>query len=399
ARLGGDEFAILAADVSDPAELHELAETAIAQLTAPVIIAGQAVVIGATAGIAVRDAHSGTADELLQNADIALYRAKSAGKGLACFYEPSMGEALRLRRQMEIDLRSAIARNELTLHYQPVVSASCGKTVACEALLRWRHDERNIGPAEFIPIAEETGLMIPIGEWVIREACLEAARWPAEISIAVNLSPVQFRSPGLLPTVVQALASSGLDPARLELEITETVMMADDRTTWLTLNGLRSLGVRIALDDFGVGHSSLSYLHRFRFDKIKIDRSFVSSIESDPVNGAIVRAVIRLGAELGISIVAEGVETQAQATALRIESCQLFQGYLFGRPGEAAGLSFPRADWPFKRKGASPRRMAANAPSKPHSEISDQRDEQITPEQVISEFDLVSEQRHASRRR
>jgi EAL domain-containing protein (putative c-di-GMP-specific phosphodiesterase class I) len=212
--------------------------------------------------------------------------------------------------------------------------------VGCEALLRWRRNGQAVSPAEFIPIAEETGMMIPIGEWVIREACMEAARWPADIGIAVNLSPVQFRSPGLLPSVIQALAASGLDPKRLELEITETVMMADDRNTWLTLRGLRRLGVRIALDDFGVGHSSLSYLHRFRFDKIKIDRSFISSIGSDPVNGAIVRAVIRLGQELGIAIVAEGVETPEQADALRAENCPLFQGYLFGRPMDAAALGF-----------------------------------------------------------
>jgi diguanylate cyclase (GGDEF)-like protein/PAS domain S-box-containing protein len=340
ARLGGDEFAIITRGAADPAALRRLAEMLIARLCDPIMVDQQTVVIGATAGIALNDGQAATADELLQNADIALYRAKSAGRGRACLFEAQMGEALRQRRQIEIDLRSAIMQNEFFLNYQPIVSAASGHRVGCEALLRWRHNDQIVSPADFIPIAEETGLMIPIGEWVVREACMEAARWPEDISIAVNLSPVQFRSPGLLPSIIQALACSGLDPKRLELEITETVMMADDRNTWLTLRGLRRLGVRVALDDFGVGHSSLSYLHRFRFDKIKIDRSFVSSIGTDPVNCAIVRAVIRLGQELGIAIVAEGVETTGQADALRAENCPLFQGYLFGRPMHAAALGF-----------------------------------------------------------
>jgi diguanylate cyclase (GGDEF)-like protein/PAS domain S-box-containing protein len=352
ARLGGDEFAIITRDAADPAALRRLAEMLIARLCDPIMVDQQTVVIGATAGIALNDGQATTADELLQNADIALYRAKSAGRGRACLFEPQMGEALRQRRQIETDLRSAIMRNEFFLHYQPVVSASSGQRVGCEALLRWRHEDRVVSPADFIPIAEETGLMIPIGEWVVREACLEAANWPGDIGIAVNLSPVQFRSPGLLPSVIQALAASGLDPKRLELEITETVMMADDRNTWLTLRGLRRLGVRVALDDFGVSHSSLSYLHRFRFDKIKIDRSFVSSIGSDPVNSAIVRAVIRLGQELGIAIVAEGVETPEQAEALRAENCPLFQGYLFGRPMEASALGFAERPVPSSEPAA-----------------------------------------------
>jgi diguanylate cyclase (GGDEF)-like protein/PAS domain S-box-containing protein len=340
ARLGGDEFAIIVREAGDPSATRRLAEMLIARLSDPIMVGQQTVVIGATAGIALNDGEAATADELLQNADIALYRAKSAGRGRACLFEAQMGEALRQRRQIETDLRGAINRNEFFLQYQPVVSASKGQRVGCEALLRWRRNGQIMSPADFIPIAEETGLMIPIGEWVIREACLEAAGWPDGLGIAVNISPVQFRSPGLLPSVIQALAFSGLDPKRLEIEITETVMMADDRNTLLTLRGLRRLGVRVALDDFGVGHSSLSYLHRFRFDKIKIDRSFVSSIGSDPVNGAIVRAVLRLGQELGIAIVAEGVETSEQADALRTENCPLFQGYLFGRPMDAAALGF-----------------------------------------------------------
>jgi diguanylate cyclase (GGDEF)-like protein/PAS domain S-box-containing protein len=342
ARLGGDEFAVVVAQATDPVALRLLADMLILRLSDPILVDHQTVVIGATAGIAMCGDEAASADELLRNADIALYRAKSAGKGQACLFEAAMGEALRQRRQLETDLRSAILRDELFLHYQPVVSALTGAVVCCEALLRWRRNGRIVSPAEFIPIAEETGLMNPIGEWVIREACKEAASWPDGLGIAINLSPVQFRSPGLLPSVIQALATSGLDPKRLELEITESVMMTDDRNTGLTLRGLRRLGVRVALDDFGIGHSSLSYLHRFRFDKIKIDRSFVSSIGSDPVNGAIVRAVIRLGEELGIAIVAEGVETDEQADALRAENCHLFQGYLFGRPMEATALDFQR---------------------------------------------------------
>jgi diguanylate cyclase (GGDEF)-like protein/PAS domain S-box-containing protein len=380
ARLGGDEFAIIATEARDPSALRLIADMLILRLSDPIMVDQQPIVIGATAGIAVKDDQAASADELLQNADIALYRAKSAGKGRACMFEVQMGEALRQRRQLEIDLRSAIIGDELFLHYQPVVSAISSEVVGCEALLRWRRNGQTVSPADFIPIAEETGLMIPMGEWVIREACQEAASWPEDISIAINLSPVQFRSPGLLPSVIQALASSGLDPKRLELEITETVMMADDRNTLLTLRGLRRLGVRVALDDFGVGHSSLSYLHRFRFDKIKIDRSFVSSIGSDPVNGAIVRAVIRLGEELGIAIVAEGVETREQADVLRAEKCHLFQGYLFGRPVEASALDF------VKNPAAVP---DAGAPAIPF----------VRAEPAVGSLPPVSEPRRAAHRR
>ncbi len=355
ARLGGDEFALIASDCGHVIRLQRHAERLITELSRQMMIDGQTVSVGASAGIALRGAETADADQMLQNADIALYRAKVEGRGRALPYAPAMGEHVRQRMLLENDLRQAILRDELSLHYQPVVEQPTGRIAACEALLRWRRGGQLISPAEFIPIAEESGLMIPIGEWVIREACLEAARWPKAVGIAVNLSPTQFRSPNLLPVVMQALAASGLAPERLELEITETVMMMDDRATSQTLRGLRDLGVRIALDDFGVGHSSLSYLHRFRFDKIKIDRSFVASIDSDPVNNAIVRAVIRLGGELGISIVAEGVETDQQLAALRREHCALFQGYLFGRPVEPAILG-------LQEKAETP----APASSQPH---------------------------------
>jgi diguanylate cyclase (GGDEF)-like protein/PAS domain S-box-containing protein len=341
ARLGGDEFAIVVTECKGMAELLPLANRIIAKLSEPLVIDSQPIVIGATIGIALRDAETASADQLLRNADIALYRAKAEGRGRAGAFEDTMAAQVKARRDTEMDLRYAIQREELDLHFQPIVDATTESIVSCEALIRWNHPQRGaVGPQDFIPIAEECGLMIPLGEWVLRRACAVAATWPAHVGIAVNLSPVQFRSRGLLPAVIQALSSTGLSPSRLELEITESVLMMDDRATEVTLRGLKRLGVKIALDDFGTGHSSLSYLHRFSFDKIKIDQGFIRSMNTDAVNAAIVRAVISLGVELGISVVAEGVETRDQAEALKAEGCPLFQGYLFSRPVAAAKLPF-----------------------------------------------------------
>jgi predicted signal transduction protein with EAL and GGDEF domain len=278
--------------------------------------------------------NDGTSHEsLLRNADLALYRAKADGRGRYHFFEREMERRAHLRRTLEMDLRKAFENGEFELFYQPLINLKAKEISGFEALLRWKHPEQGmVPPTDFIPLAEEIGLIVPLGEWVLRQACAEAAKWPNEIKVAVNLSPVQFRSKGLVQAVVSALAHAGLSPSRLELEITESVLLAETSANISTLHQLRELGVRISLDDFGTGYSSLSYLRTFPFDKIKIDQSFVRELADRPDSLAIVRAVAGLGTSLGIATTAEGVETEGQLERLRNEECTEVQGYLFSPP-------------------------------------------------------------------
>lgn len=335
ARLGGDEFAVLLRN-PDAGAVETITGRIIEALARPVRLGDRDCQIGVSIGIAHLPEHGTESDTLLRNADLALYRAKAEGGSLAHCFEAAMDSWARSRRRRETDLHEAFARGDLALAYQPVVDVRARTIVGFEALLRWHHPaEGMVPPAEFVPLAEETGLIVPIGAWVLRQACAEASLWADPVRVAVNLSPVQFRDPGLVATVREALALSGLAPQRLELEVTESVLLAESEANVATLHALRDLGVRIAMDDFGTGYCSLSYLQKFPFDKIKIDRSFVSRLGEDPHSTAIVRAVIGLGASLGIVTVAEGVETEAQFAHLREEGCGEVQGYLFGRPSPA----------------------------------------------------------------
>ncbi len=330
ARLGGDEFAvILASDVS-PNEASDFAARLISALSAPYEIDGNEMVIGASIGIAISPGDGATSEELMRNADMALYRAKQDGRGMHRFFEREMDRQIQKRREMEFDLRRAFANGEFELHYQPLVDIATDKISGFESLLRWRHPEKGmISPAEFIPVAEDIGLITSIGEWVLREACSEAVKWPDPVKVAVNLSPVQFRSRNLVQVVISALANSGLSPRRLELEITESVFLAETEANLAILHQLRELGVAISMDDFGTGYSSLSYLRSFPFDKIKIDRSFVKDLAKRSDCVAIVRAISGLGRSLNITTTAEGVETVDQLDWLRAEGCNEVQGFLF----------------------------------------------------------------------
>ncbi|MDB5504431.1 MAG: diguanylate cyclase/phosphodiesterase [Tardiphaga sp.] len=330
ARLGGDEFAVvLAADIS-PNEANDFAARMIEILSVPYDMDGIEVVIGASIGIAMSPGDGTSSEELMRNADMALYRAKSEGGGVHRFFEREMDRQAQKRRDMELDLRSAFAHGEFEVHYQPLVDLAADRITGFEALLRWKHPEKGmISPADFIPVAEDIGLIVTLGEWVLRKACAEAAKWPDDIKIAVNLSPVQFRSRNLVQVVVAALAYSGLSPLRLELEITESIFLAETDANLAILHQLRALGVRISMDDFGTGYSSLSYLRSFPFDKIKIDRSFVKDLIGRPDCVAIVRAISGLGRSLNITTTAEGVETVDQLDWLRAEGCNEVQGFLF----------------------------------------------------------------------
>jgi len=309
-----------------------LASRIVEVVSAPYEIEGHHLVIGVSIGISLAPADGSDPDELLKNADLALYRAKADGRGTYRFFEPGMDARAQARRVLELDLRLALQRNEFELHYQPIRDLASQELVVCEALVRWKHPERGlIGPNHFIPLAEETGLIIGLGDWVLRTACRDAARW-TKACVAVNLSPVQFRNPDLVASVKAALAQAGLPARRLELEITESVLLQNSESTREMLLELRALGVKISLDDFGTGYSSLSYLRSFPFDKIKIDRSFVSELETSKDSLAIVRAVTGLGKSLGITTTAEGVETAAQLEVLSREGCTQAQGYLVSKP-------------------------------------------------------------------
>lgn len=339
ARFGGDEFAIVQECPDQPAGAAELADEILTCLTKPFELEGRQITIGVSIGIAVAGPELTDANRLIRNADLALYRAKAEGRNQHRFFAAEMDDWLHNRRLLELDLRRAIANGELELLYQPVFHASTRSLSSFEALLRWHHPERGtILPDEFIPIAEETGLVASIGEWVLRTACFEAHNWPLHIHLAVNLSPAQLHSSNLVGTVANALAAAGLIPERLELEVTENVLLGDAETALAKLHSLRSMGVRIVMDDFGTGYSSLSNLRAFPFDKIKIDRSFVSDLASNREALAIVRAVRDLGRSFEMSVTAEGVETEAQLQQLQAEGCNEVQGYLFGRPLPAADL-------------------------------------------------------------
>jgi predicted signal transduction protein with EAL and GGDEF domain len=290
------------------------------------------VIVGTSVGIAIGPTDGLNPDDLMRNADLALYRAKGDGRGTLRFFEPEMDARMQARRALEHDLRKAFLAGEFELHYQPIVNLQTDEISAFEALIRWPHPERGmVSPATFIPLAEEIGLIVPLGEWALKTACATAARWPDHIKVCVNLSPVQFRTRGLVQVVVSALATSGLLPHRLELEITETVLLVDTEATLAVLNRLRELGVRIAMDDFGTGYSSLSYLQTFPFDRIKIDRSFVKGLSEGVGSLNIVRAVAALANGLGMATTAEGVETQEQLDTVKSEGCTEMQGFLFSR--------------------------------------------------------------------
>src|SRR3984885_1027926 len=337
ARLGGDEFAIVQAGTDlQASESSSLAERLVETLGAPYAIQGHQLNIGVSIGIAFAPNDGEDPDQLLKNADMALYRAKEDGRGTYRFFEPGMDARAQARRLLEIDLRAALTRDEFEVHYQPIHDLNTDQITAFEALIRWNHPLRGmISPMDFIPLAEETGLITQLGDWILRKACMDAAAWSREVRVAVNLSPVQFRNSNLVQSVISALAASGLAPERLELEITESVLLQDSEATLAALHKLRSFGGKLSLEDFGTGYSSLSYLRSFPFDKIKIDRSFVHELATRDDSMAIVRAVTGLGKSLGISIVAEGVETNEQLGLLRTEGCTEVQGFLFSRPRPA----------------------------------------------------------------
>lgn len=342
ARLGGDEFAIIMSGDTSPRTASDYAVKLIEVVSKPYDIDGIEAVIGASIGIAISPGDGDSSEHLMRNADMALYRAKSEGGGVHRFFEKEMDQQAQTRREMELDLRRAFSCGEFELHYQPLVDIAVNRVSGFEALMRWRHPRKGmVSPADFIPVAEDIGLIVGLGEWAMREACKEAATWPPDIKVAVNLSPVQFRNRNLVQIVISALAASGLPPRRLELEITESVFLAETEANLATLHQLRELGVSISMDDFGTGYSSLSYLRSFPFDKIKIDRSFVKDVADRPDCEAIVRAISGLGRSLQIRTTAEGVETEDQLAWLRAEGCNEVQGFLFGHarpPAEIGAL-------------------------------------------------------------
>jgi diguanylate cyclase (GGDEF)-like protein len=339
ARLGGDEFAIVQTAVKASADVTDLVGRIFDAIREPYECLGHQLSADASIGIALAPEHGVDLDQILKNADMAMYAAKSAGRRTYRFFEPEMDAQLKARRRLEIDLRQAIGDEALEVYYQPCVNLGDNSITGCEALVRWRHPDRGmVPPAEFIPMAEETGLINALGEWVLATACAEAATWPGNIKLAVNVSPVQFKSGTLALKIVAALAASGLPASRLELEITEAVLIRDDEAALAILHQLRKIGVRIALDDFGSGYSSLSYLQRFPFDKIKIDRCFVNDIAEPGGSSCIVRAVVNIAAERRMTTTAEGVETEQQRQLLAALGCSEMQGYLFSPPKPAAEI-------------------------------------------------------------
>ena len=354
ARLGGDEFAVLQGGPGQPEQTTALARRLVEAVGAPYELDGHHVEIGVSVGIALAPGDGASAGALLRHSDMALYRAKAAGRGTWCYFEPGMDAEVQRRRALEADLKRALAEGQFEVHYQPLVEADTGASTGFEALLRWRHPERGmVGPGEFIPLAEEIGLIRPMGAWVLDRACADAASWSGHVKVAVNLSPVQFVKGDLVGEVERALAASGLAASRLELEITESVLLQDNEATLGLLHRLRALGVRICMDDFGTGYSSLSYLRRFPFDKIKVDQSFVRNLEREQGSIEIVRAVVGLGKALGMSVLAEGVETAEQLGILRGEGCDELQGYLFSKPRPVQDVPAIIAGHPVPKDGAA----------------------------------------------
>ena len=334
ARLGGDEFAILQIPIDQPTDITALANRLIEVVGAPYDFDGNQVTVGISVGVAVAPNDGNEPDNLMKNADLALYRAKADGGGVYRFFEAAMDARMQARRVIELDLRKAIQNGgEFELLYQPLVDVKTKKVISCEALLRWNSPEHGmVMPADFIPVAEATGLIVPLGEWVLRQACVEAKRWPEEITVAVNLSPAQFKSKALVDTVKAALADSGLSASRLELEITEQVLMNESEGAFAILHQIRDLGIKISMDDFGIGYSSIGYLRAFPFSTIKIDQSFIRDLPGKEDSLAIVRAVVGLSSSLGIQTIAEGVETEEQLASVTSEGCNTFQGFVFSKP-------------------------------------------------------------------
>jgi diguanylate cyclase (GGDEF)-like protein/PAS domain S-box-containing protein len=340
ARLGGDEFVVIQAGLRNADDVSLLADRIIRALERPFELDALSLSIGASVGFAIAPEAGTNADQLIRASDIALYRAKSEGRGIYRRYIPSMDASLQARQELKVALKSAILRQELELHFQPVIGLDSNKVTSCEALVRWRHPQRGlIPPADFIPLAEESGLIMAIGEWVLQKACREAMTWPQAVGVAVNLSPVQFKNGDLVKVVARALESSGLAADRLQLEITESVMLDESDSNMQILQEIRLLGVKIAMDDFGTGYSSLGYLRTFPFDKIKVDRAFVSDLPDGRESLAIVRAVAGIGRSLGITTTVEGVETREQLAAVNKEGFDEAQGYLFSRPVPAPEIA------------------------------------------------------------
>ncbi|MCZ8097293.1 MAG: EAL domain-containing protein [Burkholderiales bacterium] len=337
-RFGGDEFAIIQTRVKGPSDSAALAQRVLDAVQAPFQVVGAEVTVGVSIGIALAPSNSREREQLMKLADLALYRAKSEGRNRYCFFELGMDDALRLRKAVEDDLRDAIARNELNIVYQPQFTADGRKVLGVEALVRWNHPIYGpIPPANFIPIAEERGLVGLLGEWVLRQACRDGRRWPG-ISVAVNVSPIQFRHPDFVETIARIVSEEEMEPGRVELELTEGVIVEDADAAETAMMELRARGFRFALDDFGTGYSSLIYLRRFAFDKIKIDRSFLESMESTGESAILVHSVVHLGRALGLTVTAEGVETLEQQRFLQAVGCHQLQGYLFCRPVPASEI-------------------------------------------------------------
>jgi diguanylate cyclase (GGDEF)-like protein/PAS domain S-box-containing protein len=354
ARLGGDEFVVIQPGVCDEASIAAQIKRVMATLAQPFDLDGHKVAISASVGAACAPRDGGDCDVLLKHADLALYAAKEQGRGIFRFFKPEMDALLQARRKLEADLRRAVQNAELEVHYQPLVNLGSGAICGFEALLRWNHPERGyVPPSDFISLAEDTGLIAPIGQMVLRQACEDAASWPDDLKVAVNLSPIQFKHGDVLNAVVQALANSGLAPHRLELEITEALLMERSEKILAVLNGVRTLGVGLSMDDFGTGYSSLSYLRAFPFTKIKIDQSFVRELRSSADAQAIVRAILGLGESLGLTVLAEGVEHADDLAYLKLLGCQEGQGYLFGR-------AQPSETW-FTQPAAEPVRLRTAA--------------------------------------
>lgn len=339
ARIGGDEFAVVQPFVRSPVDIQRLAESMLEALAKPFEIAGQPIQIGCSIGVARAPTDGPDLSALLKCADVALYDAKGAGRRQYRLFDAASYEREQRRREKERDLRSALLRDEFEVHYQPIIDLKSRETIGFEALVRWNHPRRGlVPPLEFIPLAEQAGLIVELGASVLRKACAEAARWPKSVRIAVNLSPLQLQSPGFALSVVRALEISGLSPSRLELEITESVLLSDDLPTRSALGQLKQLGIAIAIDDFGTGYSALSYLRAFPIDRIKIDRSFVQDISAKPDARSIIRAVLGVARDLGINTTAEGIETDEQLSWLSDAGCGDAQGYLFSKPKPMSDL-------------------------------------------------------------
>ena len=343
-RFGGDEFAIVQTSVRSPADVEALARRILAATAEVFDLNGSQAYVGVSIGIAMAPENANDTDSMMRLADIALYRAKSEGRNRFSFFAQDMDDQLRLRKLVEDELRSAIVNDELILHYQPQVAASTGRIVGFEALVRWLHPTQGyIAPADFIPIAEERGLIVPLGEWVLRQACLDAIEWPNDMTVAVNISPIQFKHKDYVASVARIVEETGIDPTRIELELTEGLVVDDADMAENAIMELRALGVRFALDDFGTGYSSLIYLRRFAFDKIKIDKSFLDQMEATGESTILVHSVVHLGRALGLTVTAEGVENEEQHRLLQAVGCHLLQGYLFSRPVVAeAALALAR---------------------------------------------------------